>query len=91
MPSGIGFYYRALPGREAGTEVYYYANTAKMLAKLIADWCDANSIDAGGDCAQAAYAAAVDLLSADTDLSADQLRQALDFRMAENKRAEPSS
>ncbi|WP_425376034.1 DUF982 domain-containing protein [Rhizobium phaseoli] len=40
-----------------------------MLAKVIADWCDANSIDAGGDCAQAAYAAAVDLLSANTDLS----------------------
>ncbi|WP_064681751.1 hypothetical protein [Rhizobium bangladeshense] len=63
----------------------------EMLAKVIADWCDANSIDAGGDCAQAAYAAAVDLLSANTDMSAGQLRQALDLRMAENKREEPSS
>lgn len=63
----------------------------EMLAKVIADWCDANSLDAGGDCAQAAYAAAVDLLSANTDMSASQLRQALDLRMAENKREEPSS
>lgn len=63
----------------------------EMLARVIADWCDANSVDAGGDCAQAAFAAAVDLLSANTDLSAGQLRQALDLRMAENKRAEPSS
>ncbi|OWO91621.1 hypothetical protein B5E41_25930 [Rhizobium esperanzae] len=62
-----------------------------MLARVIADWCDANSIDAGGNCAEAAYAAAVDLLSANTDLSAGQLRQALDLRMAENKREEPSS
>ncbi|MBB3660651.1 hypothetical protein FHX15_005922 [Rhizobium sp. BK650] len=63
----------------------------EMLATVIADWCDANSIDAGADCAQAAYAAAVDLLSANTDLSAGRLRQALDLRMAENNRAEPSS
>jgi hypothetical protein len=63
----------------------------EMLAKIIADWCDANSIDPCGDCARAAYAAAVDLLSANTDLSASQLRQALDHRMAENKREEPSS
>lgn len=63
----------------------------EMLAKVIADWCGANSIDAGGDCAQAAYAAAVDLLSADTDLSAGRLRQALDLRMAGSKREEPSS
>ena len=61
----------------------------EMLAKVIADWCGANSIDVGGDCAKAAYAAAVDLLSA--DLSACQLRQALDLRMAENRREEPSS
>lgn len=63
----------------------------EMLAKVIADWCDANSVDAGGNCAEAAYAAAIDLLSADPDLSAGQLRQALDLRMAENKRQEPSS
>ncbi|PDV86138.1 hypothetical protein CO652_22040 [Rhizobium sp. H4] len=63
----------------------------EMLARVIADWCDANSLDAGGDCAQAAYAAAVDLLSANTDMSASQLREALDLRMAENKREEPSS
>ncbi|ANP91605.1 hypothetical protein BA011_36500 (plasmid) [Rhizobium leguminosarum] len=63
----------------------------EMLAKVIADWCGANAIDADGDCAQAAYAAAVDLLSANIDLSACQLRQALDLRMAENKREEPSS
>ena len=63
----------------------------EMLAKVIADWCGANSIDVGGDCAKAAYAAAVDLLSANTDLSACQLRQALDLRMAENRREEPSS
>lgn len=63
----------------------------EMLAKVIADWCDANSVDAGGDCAQAAYAAAVDLLSANTDMSPSQLRQALDLRMAENEREEPSS
>ncbi|PCK81524.1 hypothetical protein CPT34_08350 [Rhizobium sophoriradicis] len=62
----------------------------EMLAKVIADWCDANSVDVGGDCAQAAYAAAVDLLSANTNLSAGQLRQALDVRMAEKRREEPS-
>ncbi|AHG49092.1 hypothetical protein RLEG12_09125 (plasmid) [Rhizobium leguminosarum bv. trifolii CB782] len=62
----------------------------EMLAKVIADWCGANSIDADGDCAQAAYAAAVDLVSANTDLSACELRQALDLRMAENKREELS-
>ncbi|KKZ83578.1 hypothetical protein RPHASCH2410_PD01435 (plasmid) [Rhizobium phaseoli Ch24-10] len=27
----------------------------EMLAKVIADWCGANSIDAGGNCAEAAY------------------------------------
>ncbi|OWO92276.1 hypothetical protein B5E41_23875 [Rhizobium esperanzae] len=63
----------------------------EMLAKVIADWCGANSIDASENCAEAAYAAAIDLLSADPDLSADQLRQALDLRMAENKPGEPSS
>lgn len=63
----------------------------EMLAKVIDEWCGANSIDAGGDCAEAAYAAAIDLLSADPDLSAGQLRLALDLRMAENKREEPSS
>ncbi|CDM61077.1 MULTISPECIES: hypothetical protein [Rhizobium] len=68
----------------------YSDSQVDAITEAVKAWCGLNGVDAESECARAATAVAIDLLSRDPSASCEGLLKALSLKMSANKDGEPS-